>query len=299
MSLDKNTNFHIPVLVEEVIQNLELKNDDVVLDGTIGFGGHAEYILKKIPQGKYIGIDQDHEAITYCQKKFEEKENIWLFNIRYDDFEIALDNLKVKKIDKVLLDLGMSSYQLDQAQRGFSFQKEEPLLLQMNLNNELSAKEVLNTYTTEDLIHIFTEYGEIFRPEKFVEKIVALRQDKPFETTSDLLFAIKKGFYFHNKRFLYIKTASQVFQALRIEVNQEYLALNNFLKKILEKMSKNGRIAIITFNSIEDKIIKKFGNDKQDLVRQVNKKVLKAGKYELRRNLRAKPAKLRIFEKII
>lgn len=296
---------HIPVLLHEVLQNLQLTEIDIVLDGTLGFGGHSFEILKKIPQGILIGIDQDPQAIRFCQDRFGRTLNpplpslpqptVYFEHIRFDQFESVLEKNHISKLSKVLLDLGMSSYQLDSSDRGFSFQKQEPLDMRMNPNSSMTAATILNAYSPDELTKVFRLYGEIYKPDRFIEQILQFRAVKPFMNNPDLVFCIKKGFYFRNKRSLFMRTCAQVFQALRIEVNSELTALKSFLEHILPWMADDGRIAIISFHSLEDRMIKEFGKKHDDILKPVQKKVIHPSQNEIRRNSRARSAKLRVY----
>lgn len=266
---------HIPVLLNETIDILDIRKTDIVLDGTIGFGGHSSQILAKLSSGKLIGLDQDPNAIAFCKKSYK---NIVLENINFADFAKVLAKHKIKKLDKVLLDLGMSSYQLDSDDRGFSFQGSQPLDMRMNVNNELTGAKILNSYSAEQLIELFKTYGELYRPEKFVSKIL---EQRPYQTTDELVQTIKKGFFFRNKRHVFMRTCSQVFQALRIEVNQELIVLNKFLDTILDYLNPEARIAIITFHSLEDRIIKNFGKANKFKLKKLTTKVIKPTQTEI------------------
>ncbi len=277
---------HIPILVAEIIDLLDIQPDDTVLDGTIGFGGHSGAILKKLKSPTQLtGLDQDPSAIEFCKKKFPK------IKLLHQNFS----NIPKKKYSKILLDLGMSSFHIDLSGRGFSFQKDEPLDMRMNTNAETTAADILNTYSKGDLGQVFLEFGEIYRPEKLVENIVKRR---PLATTEDLKSAIKSSFYFRDNRAVMMRMYAQIFQALRIEVNQELAVLQTFLETVGSHLKKGGRVAILTFHSLEDRLIKNFVRDHKDTFRKINKNVIQATQTEIRANSRAKSAKLRVFEKL-
>jgi 16S rRNA (cytosine1402-N4)-methyltransferase len=291
---------HIPVLLKETIELLDIQPDDVVVDGTVGFGGHAAEIIAKLGgKGVFIGLDVDPAAIKHCQAKFKDLPNVFLFQRSYTEIRSVLDELKIAKATKVLLDLGLSSYQLDSETRGFSFQKEAELDMRMDDKSKgEKAKDVLRTYDKEQLEKVFVDYGELRNCGKFVENILKERETVAIETTSDLVKIIKKSFYFRNKRRIYIKTCAQVFQALRIEVNKEFMNIRRFLAGLGDVSAVGGRLAIITFHSLEDKLIKTFIREKEKngVLKVVNKKVKTVSYFDAKHNTRARSAKLRAIE---
>ncbi len=288
---------HKPVLLDAVINSLAIQPDDIVLDGTIGFGGHSSAIYQQLGEnGKLIGLDQDPVPYQYNLKQFDDKPNVFLFQKNYQYFADCLAEIGIDKINKVLIDLGISSFQIDSSNRGFTYQKEEPLDMRMDpLNNSLTAEKIINNYEEEDLFRIFFDFGEIKKPEKLVENIIIKRKLEPVLSTKNLVDIIKKSFFFRNSHKLYFRTLSQVFQALRIEVNQELKVLENFLENIINYLEPNARIAIITFHSLEDKIVKQFAKEHSNVLEPVNKKVIKPKYEEVRLNSRARSAKLRIL----
>ena len=278
---------HIPIMVNEIIDILDIQPHDVVLDGTIGFGGHATQILPLLIQGHYIGIDQDEDAITYCKTLFS-NQNVTLIQ---DNYANAKEHLKANpKLTptKILLDLGFSSYQLDSSGRGFSFLKDEPLDMRLSTQTETTAAEVLNTYAKTDLSDLFYHHGDLIHNKKLVENIV---RHRPVHTTDQLQTLIKKSYVFRNRSQL-MKTCSQVFQALRIVVNNEMTHLTQFLESLPQLLKPDARIAILTFHSGEDRLVKQFVNQHPQL-KKINNKVIVANQDEIKKNSRAKPAKLR------
>jgi len=293
MNTSNNNSPHIPIMVKQIEDFLDIQPNDIILDGTIGFGGHASQLLTHLSdKGLLIGLDQDQEAVNYCKNKFKNTPNVI---IEHENFANFQKNLKNKKINKVLIDLGMSSFHLDLSNRGFTFQGSEPLDMRMNDKNELTAEKILNTYSEDNLIEIFKSYGELYKPEKFSSKILESRKKTPYKTTDQLVQTIKKGFYFRNKRSVYMRTCAQVFQALRIEVNQELAALENFLSNILDYLAPNGKIAILSFHSLEDRQVKQFGKKNKFNFQKQSTKVIKPTQTEIKSNPRSKSAKLRLF----
>ena len=287
---------HKPVLVKEVIKTLAPQIGDVVVDGTIGYGGHSTELLTQIEStGRLIGLDQDPVAIQFCQKVFSGISNVDLIQSNYSNLREVLRTLGVSSVDCILLDLGMSSVQLDQSNRGFTYLKTEPLDMRMNPGNQKTAETILNTFDKSELMQLFIEYGDIKYPEKLVDNIILQR---PFKTTDDLINVIKKSFFFRQSRKRMLQIFAKVFQALRIEVNQELQHLTLLLNYILEMLSIGGRGAIITFHSIEDKLVKTFIKENKKQITLINKRVIQVSYADAKKNTRARSAKLRAFERI-
>lgn len=288
---------HIPVLLEDTLNGLELKETDIILDVTMGMGGHSQAILEKIPKGQLIGIDQDIFAIETCNNRFKENSNVHIFQSNFNEFPKALEFFKLPKVDKVLADIGMSSYHLDKSERGFTYSKDEPLDMRMDIGLPLTAQDILETYSKAELKRIFIDFGELYGCDKFIENIVFFRKTNSIDTTTSLINLIKQSFFFKNKRHIFIKTCAQVFQSLRIEVNQELSVLTEFLEQLKDYVNSGGIIAIITFHSLEDRIVKQFVKDNKEHFERINKKVIQPTQTEIRSNPRAKSAKLRLFKK--
>jgi 16S rRNA (cytosine1402-N4)-methyltransferase len=282
-----NEKHHIPIMVKEIIDILDIQPHDVVLDGTIGFGGHAKYILPRLTNGHYIGIDQDEDAIAYCKPLFSD-QNVTLIHDNYSKIKKHLHTNPKLTPTKILLDLGFSSYQLDSSGRGFSFLNEEPLDMRLSTQTETTAATILNTYAKTDLSDLFYHHGDLIHNKKLVENII---RHRPIHTTSQLQMLIKKSYVFRNRSQL-MKTCSQVFQGLRIKVNNEMEHLTQFLESLPQITEKNARIAILTFHSGEDRLVKQFVNQHPQL-KKINKKVIVANQDEIKKNSRSKPAKLR------
>lgn len=285
---------HIPVLLQDVVTHLAVAADDIVLDGTLGFGGHAQALMATLgPQGRYIGLDTDPAAIEFCRQRFQKQPNCTIVHARYPQFRDVLSKAGIPNVNVMLLDLGISSFQLDHPERGFTFQGNAPLDMRMNPDpDNQTGADILNTYSKEALITMFTDWGELRRCEKLVDKII---ENRPVTTVDQLIWHIKKGFYFNNNRKLYMSTCAQVFQAIRIEVNQELEALDSFLEHCLDVLAPGGRVGIISFHSLEDRRVKQFIKAHKFELTQNSKHVIQATQEEIRQNPRSRSAKLRVF----
>jgi len=305
---------HVSVLFKETIDGLDLKEGGIYVDGTLGGGGHSFGMLSSGVDIKVIGIDQDSEAINAAKKRLEEfSDKVTFVNDNFSNIKNILKELGIDSIDGVVLDLGVSSYQLDNAERGFSYMHDARLDMRMNTENELSAYEVVNNYSEEELARIFYEYGEEKWSARIAKFIVEKREEKPIEKTSELVEIIKAAIP-QKARQQGSHPAKRVFQAIRIEVNNELGILSDTVDDIVSVLRPGGRIAIITFHSLEDRIIKKAFSrlatgcvcpksfpvcvcNNQPVVKIVTKKPILPSKGEEEENPRSKSAKLRIFEK--
>lgn len=242
---------HVSVLLDEAINLLNIKEDGIYIDGTLGRGGHAKEILKKLKNGKLYCFDLDEEAINESKERLKDYKNVIYI---HDNFMNM--NKYVDKVDGILLDLGVSSPQFDEAGRGFSYRFDGPLDMRMNKDDPLTAEEIINTYSEEDLIKIFKEYGEEKNARSIVKSIVHRRASSPIKTTLELVEAIKEGL---PQKVLSKKghPAKQCFQALRIEVNRELDSLSCLLNSFNKMLNVNGVIAIISFHSLEDRLVKR------------------------------------------
>ncbi len=290
---------HRPVLLAETISSLAIAPTDCVIDATMGYGGHSQKIIEELidPSGRLIGIDQDLTSIAHCQEKFKDTSNMTIVHGNFSNIDTLIQPLTSKPVNKIMADLGMSSVHLDTSKRGFSFQKSEPLDMRMNELNPHTAADLLNHGSAEKLLKILKEYGELNRPDRFVEIIISTRKAHPYLITDDLIVAIKKGFYFRNSRSLYMRTCAQVFQAIRMAVNNEVGVLTSFLEKSSELLAPEGRIAIITFHSIEDRIVKNHFASLPNF-KMATKKVVKPNQTEVKHNSRCRSAKLRTYIKM-
>ena len=310
------SDYHLSVLLNEVIEGLNIKENGIYIDATLGRAGHSKEILKRLKSGLLVGIDQDDEALSYSKSLLTEvSNNFQLIKGNFRDLDKIVKNLSLERVDGILFDLGVSSPQFDEDYRGFSYRYNNKLDMRMNQSSSLTAKIVVNTYSKSDLIRVFKEYGEEKYANSIASNIVKYRNNKEIETTFKLVDIIKKS-----KPMKELKKAGhpakQVFQAIRIEVNDELNALKEGLNKALDVLSINGRVAVISFHSLEDKIVKNIfreraiinGNRINDFKLPdeialpsydlVNRKVIVPTEEEILINHRSKSAKLRIIEKV-
>ncbi|MDC0980167.1 16S rRNA (cytosine(1402)-N(4))-methyltransferase RsmH [Bdellovibrionales bacterium] len=297
---------HIPVLYDEVLANITNSHSGPVrwvLDGTFGRGGHAKGILEKFPEASLIGVDRDEEAIRYGEEHFGVEINqgrLHLLRGNYAEIdEMASELERVtggSGFDLILLDLGVSSPQLDSARRGFSFYNDGPLDMRMDQRESVTAAEIVNSWSSERLSNLFYNLGEIRRPNLVVKHIVERRRERPFERTMDLSLLIEQLEGWSRKGH---HPATNYFMALRIEVNRELEQVEKMIEPLVNRLNDFGRMLVITFHSSEDRIVKfGFRNLKDNGVGSlVNKKVIQAQWPEKKRNPRARSAKLRIFER--
>ena len=305
---------HISVLLEECINNLNLKEDSIVVDCTLGYAGHSSEILKRIKKGYLYAFDQDKEAINKADLKLKEIGNNYkIINSNFVNLKEELNKLNINEVNSILYDLGVSSPQLDEKERGFSFHQDARLDMRMNQDQELDAYYVVNNYSKERLIEIFYKYGEEQFSKKIAENIIKKRKISPIETTFQLVEIIKQSLpEFRKKQKGH--PAKQVFQAIRIEVNNELEELKSALVQALDLLNKNATLSVITFHSLEDRIVKQIFNEKTkqistpknlvDLNQKeiefvlVNKKPILASQEEIENNNRAHSAKLRGIRRI-
>lgn len=301
---------HKSVLFDEAIKALDLNENKIIVDGTAGGGGHSGEIAKRAK--RVISIDQDPDAIAVLNERLGDKENVTIVHDNYSNIKNIISNLNIEKIDGLLLDLGVSSFQLDTAERGFSFHKDAPLDMRMSKSG-LSAYDVVNEYSKEQLEKILFEYGE----EKFAHGIVGgilkAREEAPIKTTLELAEIVKRNVPLKVRREK--NPCKKTFQAIRIEVNGELDELKKGMSEAFERLSKGGRLAIITFHSIEDRIVKNTFRDyctgctcppdfpvcvcgKKPRGELVYRKPITAGEEELSMNNRSRSAKLRVIEKL-
>ena len=303
---------HKSVLLNECLEYLNLTENSKVVDCTLGYAGHSSHILKKIKRGFLFAFDQDKKAISYSTEKLNKIGNN--YEIIYRNFNYLKEELlkrNITKVDAILYDLGVSSPQLDEKERGFSFHQDALLDMRMDQNNPLTAKKIVNDYSKEELERIFFNYGEEKYAKKIANNIVLKRQEKEIETTLELVEIIKESVPEKYKREKH--PARKVFQALRIEVNNELEVLENSLKQALDLLKINGRICVITFHSLEDNICKKVFKAASKMDENLNNlpvipneylpkfKIIgnvKPTKEEILKNNRSRSAKLRIIERV-
>lgn len=303
---------HESVLLNESIESLNLKEDSIIVDCTLGYGGHSSEILKRIPKGFLYSFDQDIDAINYSKERLSKVgSNFLIIKSNFKNIKEELKKRNVDKVDGILYDLGVSSPQLDQGDRGFSFHQNARLDMRMDKDAKLDAYEVVNTYSVSDLTRIFKDYGEEKFASSIAKKIGDVRKEKPIETTLELVDIIKSSVPFKYQREHH--PARKVFQAIRIEVNHELEVFEKSLRDGLTMLNKDGRICVITFHSLEDKICKDIYNEVSKLDDAVKGlpiipdsylkdfKVIKTFKpkiEELEKNNRSRSSKLRVIEKI-
>ena len=306
---------HISVLYKETLDGLNIKDGGLYVDGTLGGGGHSYGILSGAKNVRLIGIDRDSEAIEAAGKRLSDfKDRITLVNRNFSDIKQIASELEITGIDGAVLDLGVSSYQLDNAERGFSYMHDSRLDMRMNRNDKKSAYEVINGYSQNELEHIFYAYGEEKWSARVAKFIVEKRSQKPIETTFELVDIIKAAIP-KGARSEGSHPAKRIFQAVRIEVNNELGILKNAVDDFAELLAPEGRLAVITFHSLEDRIIKKAFTDlatgcicpksfpvcvcnRQPVVKLITKKPILPSEAEETENSRSKSAKLRIVEKL-
>lgn len=304
---------HVPVLLNEAVDGLNIKPNGIYVDGTAGGGGHSAEILKRIRLGKLISIDRDPDAIAAVTERFKDNENSIIIKGNFSDMKSLLNHRGICQVDGVLLDIGVSSHQLDTAERGFSFHEDAPLDMRMSQSGE-SAADLVNKLPQKELSRIIFSYGEEKFADSISKGIVKYREEKPIETTFELADIIRNSVPERVRRAGH--PARKTFQALRIEVNHELDALKKGLSDAFELLAKGGRLAVITFHSLEDRIVKQTMADwyqgctcpkdfpvcvcgNKPKAKAVTRKPVVANSQELSTNPRSRSAKLRICEKII
>jgi 16S rRNA (cytosine1402-N4)-methyltransferase len=293
---------HIPVLLEEVMEYLNIERKGVYVDCTIGLGGHAREILKRNPETKVIGFDIDKKALLKARDRlqpFAERVTLYHSDFRYlPEFEVDISRVK-----GILLDLGFSSFQLDSPERGFSFNLEGPLDMRMDMRNKITASKILHKYSEHKLAGIFRQYGELRQARLLAREIVSRRKIKKMEKTTELRRLVEEVCRWRPQKGK-IHPAAKVFQAIRIEVNQELKGLADFLEKIVKKLSTGARIIVISFHSLEDRIVKQTfvrlarSNNNDPFLKILTKKPVTPTEKEVAENSRARSAKLRAGERL-
>ena len=303
---------HVPIMLNEVIENLNIKPDGIYVDGTMGGAGHSEAIVKRLSNdGLLIGIDRDQEALKASHDRLKNFDNVRYIWGKHEDLKDILEGISIHKVDGILLDLGISSYQIDEASRGFSYTKDAPLDMRMNKEQELSAKDVINDYSAEQLEEILFKYGEENFSKRIVQKIIKQREIKKIETTYELCDVIRSAV---PKGKDAVDSFKRVFQAVRIEVNGELKDLEKAIKDGIDILNEGGRFCILTFHSLEDRIVKNAFADAmgkctcpkdfpvcvcnaKSFGKIVNKKPIVPSEEEQINNPRSKSCKLRVFER--
>ena len=306
---------HVSVLLDETIEGLNIKPDGIYADGTLGGAGHSYQIASKLNGlGRLIGFDQDEDAITASTERLKEFKNVTIVRSNYRNMKEELNNRGINKVDGILLDLGVSSYQLDTVSRGFSYKDEAPLDMRMDNRNDVTARDIVNNYSQGDLFRIIRDYGEDKFAANIAKHIVMNREIKHIETTTELAEIVKAAIPMKFRK-QGGHPAKQTFQAIRIELNSELSVLKESLMDMIDLLNPNGRICIITFHSLEDRIVKNIFKEAEDPCtcpknfptcvcgkkskgKVITRKPILPSEEELKLNLRPKSAKLRIFEKI-
>lgn len=306
---------HVSVLLNECIENLNIKPDGIYVDGTMGGAGHSLEIVKKLSRkGMLIGIDRDEEALAVAEERLKNFNNVKYVHDNHDNIDEIIKDLNIKGVDGILLDLGVSSYQIDEKTRGFTYMDDGPLDMRMDKSQKLTAEYIVNNYKEQELARIIFEYGEEKFSRKIAKNICEYRKNKKIETTGELVKIIEKSIpgKFREKNS---HPAKRTFQAIRIEVNNEIEPLYNTIKNSITALDSKGRLCVITFHSLEDRMVKKAYIDAEgkctcpkdlpycvcgnvSLGKIITKKPILPTEKEMQENSRSRSAKLRVFEKI-
>lgn len=306
---------HISVLLDETIEALNIKPDGIYVDGTLGGGGHALEVCKKLSsKGRYIGIDQDADAIAASTKRLEEfSKQVTIVRDNYVNMPKVIKDLGITGVDGILLDLGVSSYQLDKKDRGFTYREDVPLDMRMDQRQTLTAKDIVNEYSEMELFHIIRDYGEDKFAKNIAKHIVMERKDKPIETTGELIEIIKHAIPM-KVRAVGGHPAKKTFQAIRIECNHELDVLKDSIDAMIDLLNPGGRLCIITFHSLEDRIVKRVYRKNENPCtcppsfpvctcgkvskgKVITRKPIVPSEEEVKENKRSKSSKLRVFER--
>ena len=311
---DENEFKHISVLFKETVDGLNVTPGGIYVDGTLGGAGHAKSVCEKMKgQGRFIGIDQDEDAIAAAGQRLKEFPFVTIVRNNYESMPSVLKSLGIEKVNGIMLDLGVSSYQLDTAERGFTYKADAPLDMRMDNRMEKTARNIVNEYSEMELFRMIRDYGEDQFAKNIAKHIVRMRQEKPIETTFELVEAIKAAIP-AKIRMNTGHPAKKTFQAIRIELNRELEVLENTLDDMIDLLAPGGRLCIITFHSLEDRIVKVKMKEnenpctcppsfpvcmcgKKSKGKVITRKPILPTEEELKMNSRSKSAKLRIFEK--
>lgn len=307
---------HVSVLLEETIDSLNIKPDGIYVDGTLGGGGHSLEICKRLgSKGRLIGIDQDMDAIKAATERLKGyKDKVTIVHSNYQDIDSVLRDLSISGVDGIVLDLGVSSYQLDNVERGFTYREDTPLDMRMDQSQPMTAKDIVNEYSEQELYRVIRDYGEDSFAKNIAKHIVRARQDKPIETTGELNEIIRAAIP-AKVRQGGGHPSKKTFQALRIELNKELDVLEQSIDKMIELLNPEGRLSIITFHSLEDRIVKNIFRKNMNpcicppefpvctcgrasMGKVITRKPIIPDEEEIEFNKRAKSSKLRVFERI-
>lgn len=306
---------HKSVLLEETVDSLNIKPDGIYVDGTLGGGGHAWEVCRRLgDQGRFIGIDQDADAIRAASERLAEYgDKVTIVRSNYENIAEVLRDLGIDRVDGICLDLGVSSYQLDTAERGFTYREDAPLDMRMDQRNTQTAADIVNTYSESDLYRMIRDYGEDKFAKNIAKHIVRVRQEKPFETTGELIDTIKAAIPM-KVRAVGGHPAKKTFQAIRIELNHELDVLERSIDTMIDLLNQDGRLSIITFHSLEDRIVKnRFRDNENPCIcppgfpvcmcgkvskgKVITRKPIIPSEAEIEANKRSKSSKLRVFER--
>ena len=306
---------HKSVLLYETVDSLNIKPDGIYVDGTLGGGGHAHEVCSRLGEhGRLIGIDQDADAIAAASERLSEfQDKVTIVRSNYENIASVRHDLGIEKVDGIYLDLGVSSYQLDTASRGFTYREDAPLDMRMDQRNTQTAADIVNTYSEMELYRIIRDYGEDRFAKNIAKHIVRQREEKPYETTGELIETIKAAIP-AKIRATGGHPAKRTFQAIRIELNHELDVLNRSIDTMIDLLNPGGRLSIITFHSLEDRIVKKRFRDNENPCicppefpvcmcgrkskgKVITRKPIVPGEEELEYNKRSKSSKLRVFER--
>lgn len=294
---------HVPVMLPEVLEFLKPSPGQIIVDATLGMGGHAEEILKRItPQGRLIGIDRDESSLAICRQRLGEfKDNLELVHANFSDLDQVLTNLGIEKVDGVVFDLGISSYQLRDAQRGFSFQVEGPLDMRLDKSSYICAYDLINNLNENEISAILWNFGQERWHNRIARLLVQERRNEPIATTTQLANLVMRAIpHRYRKSYYRIHPATRTFQAVRIAVNRELEILENAIKKAVDILRKQARICVISFHSLEDRVIKHtFRALKSDgLIDIITAKPLTPNLSEIEANPSSRSSKFRVAERI-
>ena len=307
---------HKSVLLDETIESLNINPDGIYVDGTLGGAGHATEVCKRLSKnGRFIGIDQDEDALTVAKERLSKFKDVKIDVVKsnYHEIRKVLEDLGVEKVDGILLDIGVSSYQIDTVERGFTYKEDGPLDMRMDKSNPITAKDIVNEYSEMELFRIIRDYGEDKFAKNIAKHIVLKRKEKPIETTGELIDAIRAAIP-QKIQATSGQPAKKTFQAIRIELNKELEVLEDSIDNMVDLLNDGGRLSIITFHSLEDRIVKnKFRNNENPCTCPKNFPMCVCGKKskgivvtrkpivpsddEIKNNKRAKSSKLRVFER--
>ena len=307
---------HKSVLLDETIESLNINPDGIYVDGTLGGAGHATEVCKRLSKnGRFIGIDQDEDALTVAKERLSKFKDVKIDVVKsnYHEIRKVLEDLGVEKVDGILLDIGVSSYQIDTVERGFTYKEDGPLDMRMDKSNPITAKDIVNEYSEMELFRIIRDYGEDKFAKNIAKHIVLKRKEKPIETTGELIDAIRAAIP-QKIQATSGHPAKKTFQAIRIELNKELEVLEDSIDNMVDLLNDGGRLSIITFHSLEDRIVKnKFRNNENPCTCPKNFPMCVCGKNskgivvtrkpivpsddEIKNNKRAKSSKLRVFER--